>query len=106
MKLPKKIRIGYLDYAVKEMPLAVPHEGDCYSHTRTIRVRTKRRPEPFVANTLLHEIFHGIFYTSGLHNVPGLGDDVEEMVVTCLANGLSQVLRDNPEIKKLLRQMR
>lgn len=105
MKLPKKIRIGYIDYVVKEMPQHVTaSEGDCYSHTRTIRVKTKRRPEAFVLNTLLHEIFHGIFYTQGLHTV--VEDDMEETVVTCLVNGLSQVLRDNPEVKKLLRLAR
>ena len=46
-------------------------------------------------NTVVHETFHAIWYAS---NLPEEAD--EEDVVTCLANGLQQVLRDNPEYAK------
>lgn len=43
------------------------------------------------SNTLIHETLHAIWATQELKN-----DEVEELVVTHLANGLTQVIRDNP----------
>lgn len=105
MNLPRKIRIGYLDYRVTEMPAAAVTEGDHDPRKLEIRIRTKKRPRQYALNTLLHEIGHGIFYTQGLQDVPGI-DGAEEMIVNIFMNGLSQVLRDNPEVRKLLRLAR
>ena len=44
-------------------------------------------------NTVVHETLHAVWHSA---NLPDEGVD-EEDVVTCLANGLQQVLRDNPE---------
>lgn len=106
MKLPRTIRVGYIDFKVREMPAQVKLEGDCYDHTALIRVKTRRRPGRHAVNTLLHEVVHAIFYTQGLHEVKGLDSDLEEMLVNSFTNGLSQVLRDNPELRKLLRHAR
>lgn len=105
MNLPRKIRIGYLDYKVREMPSALPLEGQHNPQSAEILVRTKKRSRPYVLNTILHEIGHGIFFAGGLQDVPGI-DGAEEMIVNIFMNGLSQVLRDNPEVRKLLRNAR
>lgn len=102
MKLPRKIRIGYLDYKVVEMPASAEVEGDHDPRRRVMRIRTRRRPPQYAFNTLLHEIGHGIFYTQGLQDIPGI-EGSEEMIVNIFMNGLSQVLRDNPEVRQLLR---
>lgn len=105
MKLPKKIRVGYIDYKVVEVPVHAKVEGDHSPRQRLIRIRTRGRSGQWVLNTTLHEICHAIFYTTGLQDAPGVAES-EEMLVNMFANGLSQVLRDNPEIKKMLRLAR
>lgn len=100
MALPKSVRIGYETYRIEEMPLDVKNEGDFGCGDQLIRVKTKDRSARFVANTLLHEIMHGVFYHAGLHNM--LSRSKEEMIVNSFANGIIQVFRDNPSFVRLL----
>lgn len=59
-----------------------------------------------LANTLLHEVMHAIWYTQGLchdclaSNPAGL----QEHVVNNMTNGLIQVIRDNPDLVKFLQK--
>lgn len=46
------------------------------------------------AQTLVHEIIHGIIYDRGLD----FRNDGEETIVDQLAKGLYQVVKDNPEL--------
>ena len=100
--LPSHVRIGYETYKVSPMPKAERDiEGDFTSSSQLIRVRVGGRSPRFIANTLLHEILHGVFYQAGLRDSLSLNHAKEEAIVNCLANGLSQVFRDNPELAKL-----
>jgi len=45
------------------------------------------------AETLLHEIMHGVYWAYGIDD-----KDDEERVVSTMAAGLQQVWRDNPEL--------
>jgi len=99
--LPKTLRIGYETYSLEAMAATAEDEGSFSSETNTIRAKLAGRGERAIANTLIHEILHGIFYQSGL----GETCQQEEAVVNTLANGLSQVMRDNPEAMRRILQM-
>ncbi len=66
--------------------------GECCTSTGIIRVRTDLDPVK-LANTLIHEVLHACFYIGDIED-----DDKQERTVTILANQLTQVWRDNPEL--------
>lgn len=101
MTLPKSVRIGYLNYKVCECDQD-ELEGDFQCGSQRLRVRTKDRSKAFAANTLIHEIVHGVFFHEGLKNLDGMTHEREEMLVNCMANGLTQVIKDNPKLIKYL----
>ena len=103
--LPKTLRIGYVTYKVKELPEDEKCEGDHDRCEQLIRIRTKDRSPHWVANTMIHEILHGLFYYTGLHEVPIKSPNIEEQLVNNFANGLSQVMRDNPEAMRRILKM-
>jgi hypothetical protein len=62
-----------------------------------------------LAVTVLHEVMHGVWHTQAIRTEcaaeEGEGDDnddLEEIVVNSMANGLSQVIRDNPHLVSFL----
>ena len=97
MLLPKKVKIAYRWYKVEELGAvdAQSLHGDTNSTKGVIRLFTEQEPQ-IVINTLLHEIIHAVLQEYGLERY-----DKEHLVCT-LSNGLCQVLRDNPEVLKLL----
>ena len=50
-------------------------------------------------NTLIHELFHAIFYVYNIEE-----KDEEERVVNTFANGWHQVLSDNPAMLNYLKR--
>lgn len=96
MKLPSGVRIGYRHYRV--VGIGGADRDDLGFHgvhahgSGLIRVCEDDDPEKR-ANTLLHEVFHGLFSVG----VYGRGDD-EELIVERVANGVSQLWQDNPEL--------
>jgi hypothetical protein len=94
MKLPKQIKVGYADFKVVNLKSEYADhdtkEGHCSSAHHIISVRSDDRPDSEVANTLLHEVLHAIWYIWG--NGGGLE---EESAVTTMANGLLTVFKDN-----------
>lgn len=100
MKLPEKMRIGYRNYIVrnweKQEADARNLRGTHWSHAGWIKIDESLCPEE-KANTFIHEILHAIWLQCDLD------DDLEEHVVTVLANQLTQVFQDNPEVTKYLR---
>lgn len=91
--LPSSIRIGFAVFAVEpinDLPKKVL--GDIEPDHARIRIDVDR-PDQMIAATLLHEVLHGCWYMA---NLPEQAD--EEDVVTSVANQLSQVWRDNPEL--------
>jgi len=102
MKLPKKVKISYADYAISEYPKAeaeaAKNLGACDMVTKKIRVQVDGCDPHSQANTLEHEIFHAIRYEYDI-NIRS-----EESAVNGFANGRCQVRRDNPKVEEFLRR--
>lgn len=94
--LPQRIRVGYRDFTVRAISAleatAKDAFGECDLTLCEIRIRSDLAPQK-AANTLLHETLHAAFYIGDLG-----AEDKQERIVTVLANQLSQVWRDNPEL--------
>lgn len=99
--LPKTLRIGYETYRVNRLSPDANDEGNFCSDTRTINIHADGAAPRKVANTIIHETLHAIFYQSGMGNVT----NQEEAIVNGIANGLSQVMRDNPEAMRRILKM-
>jgi len=95
-----KIRIGYINFAIQPFPLgfAANLDGKTDFTNQIIYIDEILSPEA-KACTLLHEVLHVIWALSALHD-----DDKEERIVTALGNGLSQVIRDNPEFATFIKK--
>lgn len=100
MKLPSDIIVGQHTYIVEEKDKDWFADAEKYGHCDRkdlkIAVVTDDLPNSQVLNTVVHETLHAIW---GEYNLPS---DPEEHTVTCLANGLCQVFRDNKDLLKLL----
>ena len=96
IKLPKTIKVGYADYKIVQMKREIADadskDGHCNVREHIITIRAENRPQSEIANTLLHEVMHAIWYMWG----NGSGQE-EETCVTTLSNGLLTVMRDNKE---------
>lgn len=91
-----KLRIGHRTYTVSPMEDAKAQRmkvaGLCSILNGTIEVSpTGSTCEQ--ADTFLHEVLHAIYANAGLTD-----EDDEEKIVTMLASGLCQVIRDNPAL--------
>ncbi len=100
MKLPEKVKIGYRNYKIADLP---QHEADArglrgthYAHAGIIRIERNMDTEQ-QANTFIHEILHACWLQCDIN------EELEEHAVTVLANQLTQVFQDNPEVTKYLR---
>lgn len=101
MEIPTTLHINGLTFNVS-VDKNVSREGECYGsihhYTQNIfldpEATTERKEQSF-----LHEILHAIFETSGLHSRYVKQPEMEEEVVTTLANGLYQTLKENNLLK-------
>ena len=97
--LPTSIKIGHTVLKVKRMTDKESHYGEMRGkyepYKQTILVWEDLLPSD-AAETMLHEILHACW-----RNV-SLTGDVEENAVSVLAEGLAQVIRDNPDVVKCL----
>lgn len=93
MKRPSRLRVGYVDYKIT--PLDVEKNPGALgvhmpvSHEIRIAPGLNKKEE---ANTLLHETLHAVIEHSGIQ----MSDEAEEQLVLAIANGLCQVIQDNP----------
>lgn len=103
MKLFPTMTIGHQVYTIelkdKEWFRDAERFGHCDFLRSTIAVCNEAMNEAHIINTLIHEVLHALFRE---YNLP---PDHEEHIVTCLANGLTQTLRDNPEFVKVLKKL-
>lgn len=94
------VKIGAIDYTVETVENLQDEEGKkldgriTYNMT-TIRVDSETSPQAFV-QILLHEILHGIETQSGRNG------EIEEPTIDALAFGIYQVMRDNPELVRMI----
>jgi hypothetical protein len=99
----KKIKVGYSDVKIQyvgkkeDSKWCKDHHGEFVPETSVIKLAKEQRPSEEL-NTLIHEILHAITYIYGLNNDAGplKKSQVEEQVVAVMANGIQQIIRDNP----------
>ncbi len=99
-KLPATVRVGYQTVTVKKVDpadLSYTHMGSYQGSTGRISVCRDLGTIQGL-NTFIHELLHAVFYTQGL----GCEANEEERIVNALANGLVQMIRDNPELLSYL----
>jgi hypothetical protein len=97
MKLPHKtIKIGYQTYKIEvwSSTQASSNEayGEFFQKDKAIGI-DGREEGASAANTILHEIMHGVVYQWGL--TEEFSDEKEERIVNSMVNGFTQVLVDN-----------
>ena len=92
-----QIKIGHLTYDVievaKEHMDDAHRYGDCNHDKQRIRLSDDMSQERY-NEVLLHEIIHAVF------NAQNIQSENEEVIVTSLANGLSAVLTEYPDLFK------
>ena len=98
--MEKKLKIGYQDIVIERDTTTFQKQSDSYGEydhrKNTITIQNGLGPLD-EANTLLHEILHGIAYINSLtqSGQPLDTENKEEVVINTITNGLAQVLRDN-----------
>jgi len=97
IKDKKKIKIGYQNYELDFWPETFARteqaEGEFFAKDQKIGVRDNDLNKVHGANTVLHEVLHGVVYQYGLCDVV---KENEERLVNTMANGLMSVFVDNP----------
>ena len=99
-KWKKKIKIGYQDIVIERETSTFQKQSDSYGEydhrKNSITIQNGLSPLD-EANTLLHEILHGIAYINSLtqNDQPLDSENKEEVVINTMTNGLAQVFRDN-----------
>ena len=108
MKLPDKVRIGYQDVTIERERASFSKPTDSYGeydHRKNSITIQSELSDLDEANTLIHEILHGISYINSLtvSGQPLDTDNREEIVINQITNGLVQVFRDNPWLASYLK---
>ncbi len=99
-KLPAEIKVASHMYKVSLKDREWYHEsgkrGECDKNETKIWISEGMTVSRTV-ETFIHEILHAVYYEYGIQD-----EDEEERIVTALATGFSQVIKDNPELLKYL----
>jgi hypothetical protein len=99
-KFPDSLKIGHQLYKIiqKDAEWFVDAErfGHCDFKKAIIAVAVEDLNPNHIGNTLLHETLHALWRE---YNLP---TETEEHIVTCLANGLTQMASDNPEFLTII----
>jgi len=98
--MEKRIKIGYQDVVIERETTTFQKQSDCYGeydHRKNTITIQNGLPPLDEANTLLHEILHGIAYINSLtqSGQPLDTENKEEVVINTMTNALAQVFRDN-----------
>ena len=106
-KIEKQIKIGYQKYDIDIWPetFATTEEavGEFFNNDRKIGLRGDYVETLHGANTLLHEVMHGIVYQYGMVETMEKFNK-EEKIVNTMANGIMQVFVDNPWFMDYIKQ--
>lgn len=104
IKLPETLKIGHKVYTIEAKDLTWLREtqsyGSCDAHADVINVVIEDVTDVNIVNTLIHEALHALFREYDLT------EDNEEHIVTVLANGLCQIVRDNPTFCKVVSNLK
>lgn len=101
MRIPEKVRIGGIDYSILSVPNLRDGEKLLYGHilydTSEIHLsETDAKEHQRRCVVLWHEMLHGI----ARHAELDFSTAGEETIITVLARGIYQVLKDNPDMFK------
>ena len=103
--LPTRLKIGKFAHDVvltDDMKVKDGRVGE-YSHLRTIRIKPQQEHE---LEILIHELLHGIFASYNLHyqaqRLRVRPRQTEEFLVGKIAKGMTQILKDNPELAEYI----
>lgn len=103
MKILKTLKIGYEDYTIEYWnpthATTTEAYGEFFAKEKKIGIDGAQTGAALV-NTVVHEALHGVCYQLGLQ----LKDDEEERICNSMANGLTQILKDNPDFVEWIRQ--
>lgn len=103
MKLPDNLIIGHQVYTIEPKDPSWFRDAEKFGHCdfvgSTIAIANEGMNDAHIVNTLIHESLHALWRE---YSLP---PEHEEHIVTCLANGLTQVLRDNPELITLFKKV-
>ncbi|MDQ3014189.1 MAG: hypothetical protein M3X11_26220, partial [Acidobacteriota bacterium] len=98
-KLPPAVKIGAYDFKfICNKGHEADAHGEIYYVSQEIFLSSKFPSPERAVDTVLHEIFHGLWHQSLLKR-----KEREEPVVTTMATGLTQVFRDNPKLLEWIR---
>jgi hypothetical protein len=104
MKLPARVKIGYADYAIRIESRTEAEEGGrnglTLNEAQQIRINGAVRAQR-QAEAVVHEMLHAIWC---VFDVERLAAGDEEKTVTLLSDGLTTVMRDNPELFRCLQR--
>lgn len=103
-KFPTILRIGYQDVKVIVDPdTKIPkQDSGQYRDDGFIFLSGEYSLNESV-NLLIHEVLHAVYYTYGMRNV--IEDKTkEEYLVNTFANGLTQVIKDNPKFLEWVKE--
>tara|TARA_R100000093_G_scaffold8765_1_gene6074 strand:- start:2167 stop:2553 length:387 start_codon:yes stop_codon:yes gene_type:complete len=102
IQVPTSIKIGYRDYKLEEWKQTVATaneaQGQFFQKEGIIGYVVTEEGVSH-ANTILHEVLHAIIYQWNID----LEEKEEEKLVNGLANGLTTVFVDNPELMDYLK---
>lgn len=102
-KLPKKLKVAAFDIVVEPLTpvtsLAKNQQGLFNALLQRIEIMTPSIDGLNQLDTVLHEVFHAIYWAYNIED-----RDDEERTVATLATGLTQVLRDNPQVLKYINE--
>lgn len=108
MNPPRHVKVGPLKYRIvvdqngidiaqARSGTADPIVGFCSSQSETIYLSPNQTPRTMRA-TLVHELFHALFYSSGMYQQFESRKVSEEDAIGGLDTGWLGVLRDNPKL--------
>ena len=105
-KIPlNELKIGYSDFRIvpvdKEYSDENMFDGITDFEKQIIKYKSTLQPNDLVS-TILHELFHTINFHFGMKHTQG--KQIEEQFVDCLSNGLTTVIRDNPNFLDWIKQ--
>ena len=98
----KKIKIGYSDYKIIDND-DKKLDGQFIHTDKTITI-TPSLSSSDRLNILLHETLHGVWFHWGVGETVR-AKNAEEAIITSIANGLTNVIRDNPEFLPNLNEL-
>jgi hypothetical protein len=103
VKLPNQIKVGPYSYQInsRDMEWFRVHNvhGRVHNSSLVMDIVNEQHPS-MVLDTLLHEIYHTIFYVYNIED-----EDDEERTICTMATGFTAVLVDNPELVKLINKV-